>query len=394
MRINRNWFFSILAVTVLANPAGAADLDDIIERHIDARGGRDAWESVESVEITGTYTAFSKSAPFTMTRKRDHKVRFESVMLDNPYIAVYDGERAWNSGVFGMNWAQSMGDQDFVAFRQEVDFATPLFDYKERGIEAELVGDSEIDGIAAIAIKLTRPDSQVETWYLDPETFLEIGRDSEGSDFGTPNPQRTFYDDFRKVENVTVPFFKETQWYTRDRIFEADEVVLNPQVDDNFFALPPPTGMDKFAALVGSWNVKVEHRDFPQAPFAESERSSVIEPMLRGAYLQEHYVTDDEMETVRTLSYDRFREVYRLTQISSFASNLDLQEGDFDDEGRLVLSNTASGTTLDIFGMTMYERISIFDVMEDSFRLEQEMSSDGGESWAVLTKLHYTRAEE
>ena len=81
-------------------------------------------------------------------------------------------------------------------------------------------------------------------------------------------------------------------------------------------------------------------------------------------------------------------------QISSFASYLDIQEGGFDAEGRLVLTNSETGTTLDIFGMTLYERLSLFDLNEDSFEIEQEMSSDGGETWDVLTKLHYARAED
>lgn len=44
--------------------------------------------------------------------------------------------------------------------------------------------------------------------------------------------------------------------------------------------------------------------------------------------------------------------------------------------------------------MTLYERLTLFDLNEDSFELEQEMSSDGGETWNVIFKLHYTRAED
>ena len=384
----------ISVVLLPTQPASADELATVIEKHIEARGGRDAWEAVSSLQITGDYTAFSTIAPFTLTRKRDHRARFDTEMQGSPYLAVFDGEGAWSIvGAIGLDWALPMGRQDFIAFRQETDFATPLFDYAERDMTAELIGESEIDGVPAIAIKLTRSDGEEETWYLDPETFLEIGRDSSGSDFGRPEPQRTFFDDFRSVGNVVLPFFQETQWYTRDRILEVDEVVINPAVDDAIFEFPPPTGMGELASLIGNWMVKVEHRDYPQAPFAESERTVVVEGRVRGGLLQETYVTDDGFSTVRSLSYDRFREVYRLAQISSFASYLDVLEGGFDDESRLVLTNIDSGTTLKIFGLELHERLSIFDIEEDSFRIEQESSSDGGETWNVLTKLHYTRSD-
>jgi outer membrane lipoprotein-sorting protein len=396
MLSTRTRFLSFLVLVVVAVSSSAAEtLDEVVEKHIDARGGRDAWEAIESLEITGSYTSFSNIEPFTLTRQRDHRIRFDSAMEGNSYVAVYDGEKAWSVLAFaGLDWAQPMSEPDFVAFRQEIDFATPLFDYKERGIEAELIGESEIDGTPAIAIKLTRPDGQEETWYLDPQTYLEIGRESQGSDFGRPTPQRSFYDDYRQVEGVKIPFYTETQWYTRHRIYEVESVTVNPEVDEEVFAFPPSTGMSELASLAGSWNIKVEHRDFPQAPWAESERSSVIDSKIRGGYLQETYVTKDDVETVRTLSYDRFRKVYRLTQISSFASYLDIQEGGFDEGGRLVLTNSGTGTTLDIFGMTLYERLSLFDLNQDSFEIEQEISSDGGETWNVLTKLHYIRAED
>ena len=54
---------SLLATAVLGlaiSASAAMELDDVIARHIEARGGKDAWEAVESMKITGSYTAFSQ----------------------------------------------------------------------------------------------------------------------------------------------------------------------------------------------------------------------------------------------------------------------------------------------------------------------------------------------
>ena len=40
----------------------APTLDEIIAGHIEAKGGREAWEAIASLKITGEFTAFSKIA--------------------------------------------------------------------------------------------------------------------------------------------------------------------------------------------------------------------------------------------------------------------------------------------------------------------------------------------
>ena len=78
-----------------------------------------------------------------------------------------------------------------------------------------------MDGIDALVVELTRSNGDVETWYFDPNTHLELARDSKGSDYGRPSNQRTFFDDFREVSGVQIPHYVEKQWYTRNRIWEV-----------------------------------------------------------------------------------------------------------------------------------------------------------------------------
>ena len=380
---------------MLPSSAQSSEVDDLIEKNIAARGGRSSWEAIQSLAIKGQYTAFSKISPYTEYRKRDQRLRFESEWSGKPILMAYDGVTAWTRNEFmEMGWPQRMGSQDLIAFRQELDFANPFFDYQERGHTVELLGPAEVEGMEGIAIKLTRSDGQEETWYFDPTSYLEVARESEGSDFGSPNPQRTFFDDFREVGGVKIPFFTETQWYTRDRIFEVEDIEINPDLDDSLFAFPLPPGMDKLSSLAGEWHVKVEERQSPRAPWSESARRATIHSLARGAQLQEIYTAKDGTEVVWSLSYDQFRDKYRLTQLDDFTSHLDIQDGMFDEDGCLMLDNLETGSTWTAFGQTFNTRTSLADIDQNSFRLEQESSTDGGENWGLLTKFTYTRVEQ
>ena len=202
----------LLTTTVLGlaiTASAAMELDEVIAKHIDARGGKDAWDAVQSMKLTGSYTAFSQVSDFTLLRKRDHRYLLDSLHNGKTVIVGYDDETLW----WDNHWVQPgarpvAAEADVQALVRDIDFASPLFDYAERGFELELLGETEFDGMPAIGIKLTRPDESVETWYLDPETFLEFARESPGSDFGTPMPATTYFDDFREVGGIKVPHLR------------------------------------------------------------------------------------------------------------------------------------------------------------------------------------------
>jgi hypothetical protein len=374
--------------------AGAMSLEEVIEKHVTARGGRESWQAVRTMKMTGSFTAFSKVAPFTLHKKRDNKYHMDHTLNERPVIIGYDGETAWWVNHWYQEGPQRVTGQDLTVLMGELDLATPLFDYKEKGYEARLLGEVEMEGLPAIGVELTRPDESVETWYLDPGTYLEIGRKAPGSDSGQPAEQITFYDDFREIEGVVIPYFNETQWYTRDRIMDIESVEINVPVDDELFEMPPPLGMGPFLPMAGDWRVTVAQRQSPQAEFSERERTSRIESLLRGALLRESYETAEGNQVIRTLSYDQYRERYRMTEIEDSRGLLDLMVGNTDDDGRLVVSNLETGSPTEMFGMTIFFRTAIYDVTDGGFKSQTEVSIDGGENWWVASKETYTRSDE
>ena len=379
----------VLGLSAVA-PLYGATAEEVIAKHVEARGGRAAWDGIETMKITGNYTSFSITSPFTLHRQRDYRFHMDYQLGEWPRVDGFDGETAWRAG--GRGGAQPLLGLQRSILMHEVDFATPLFDYADRGLTVELLGSTDIEGQETIALRLTHPDESTETWYLDPETHLELARDTTGVDYTGPVPQRTFFDDFRPVGDVTIPHFTDTQWLTRSRMMQIEKIEINGSIDETVFLMPPRAGMAELQPMIGTWSVTSASRSDPDADWEEAERVSTVENTLSGGLLREHFETDGGALVMRTLSFDRTNQAYTLTQINESSARLDVYRGALDESGRLVVSNLETGTArTDRSGATVHGRFSILEIGDGGFRVEYESSTDGGESWFLAAKATYRR---
>ncbi len=380
-----------LAVAPAAADQHQPTVEEAIARHIEAKGGREAWNAIGNLRLTGEFTAFSKVNPFTMVKTRDRRYHMDHMWGDQLVVIGAEGETAWWDNRFFKKGADKIAGADLAVTERDRDFATPFFDIDALGHKATLLDSLELDGQAVLAIELERADGSKETWYLDPASYLEVARDSPGSDFGRPMTQRTYFDNFAEVAGVMIPHYVETQWYTRHRVVDAHTIEANVEVDEAMFSMPPPFGMEKLQNLAGEWQIAVEARQSPRAEFTEREQESTIENHFRGAMFEESWSTPDGTSALRTLSYDHFREHYVATLIHSGSGVMDILTGSWNEEGALVLDDVTTDTPALMFGMTIYERMKLYDLGVDSFKMERENSTDGGENWAVMQKLSYQR---
>ena len=123
-------------VAAIALPAFAATVEEVIAKHVEARGG-EQWNDIESMKITGAYMAFSESKTFTLHRKRDRQYHIDMGFLDSNMVMGYDGQTAWRDTGDG---PEKLDGLDRAILEREVDFATPFFDYEDRGYQVKLAG--------------------------------------------------------------------------------------------------------------------------------------------------------------------------------------------------------------------------------------------------------------
>lgn len=388
---------ALLVLTLTPLHAAEPTLDEVLARYAAARGGLERWRAVERIELEGFYTAYSVRQPFRLLQQRPRYYRFESTILDNDTTYAHDEQGPWwIEPVFGFSWARRPPAPFDDQLRRRAAFEPLLMSARDDGHRVELVGRGDVDGQPTHELRLTLTDGSVETWHLDADTFLEVAVDAVVYDYTQtldPIDERAYFMDFRPVGGLVLPHRVEREYLARHTVLEVTEVRLGEAPDTSSFTLPLSEGMEWLRPLAGEWQVTVETRRSPEAPWSAVETRSTIEPRLDGALLEERLTWSgigENPRLVRHYSFDRYRKVFRVSQVDDLTHHMKVFEGVRNGE-RLELSNEATGTGWSYGETEVLERPVLHDLTSDGFRIDWQRSTDGGESWETLLRFGYER---
>lgn len=394
MKLLRYQIFVSVAFLCMSTFLNAQDVDKIINKHIVAHGDIQKWESIKSMEITGRFTAFSEEEDF-YTIKTSKGCYYSELHLDKfKIIEAFNGSTGWTIDPWQeILFPRELNKAEVNVFYQKAEFFTPFYKYKEKGIKVELLENQNVDGMDMIVIKLTRPNNDVETWYLDANTYLEYKCESDWVDFAYRAPAESYFDDFRTIDGIVIPFFIERTFYQRDRITQIENIVFNTEVDESLFEMPQSEEIKKLAFMEGEWDVKVDMMTRRGTWYNIDNTVSNISWQATNM-LQEKIKYDMTFVQSKIISYTFNSDVekYQVFVFNGFSSDFKVYEGDFADTTFILESTILSKGDTSI--VKRYSQLVYSKMEKDSFVLEIKTSSDEDETWSPRQKLTYTRKKD
>lgn len=250
--------FAILALPLalpMATPAAFAQeaaaeeamtAEGLIEQNLDAKGGREKIESVETARLQGTMTmqgpGGDMTAPFTMEWKAPDQARFELTIQGMTMIQAFDGESAWMINPFmGKATAEKMSDEDAEMFKEQTEFHGPLLDWEEKGYTVEYAGEEEVEGTPTHKLVVTKPNGEATTFYMDQEYFLEIKAESKRMVRGQEIEVTSAIGDYKEVDGLVMAHSLDVEGAggpggNMNMTFETVE--LGVDLADDRFAMP------------------------------------------------------------------------------------------------------------------------------------------------------------
>jgi len=239
---HRRWIG--LAVASLAPVlANAQTLDEIVAKHLAARGGAARIAAITSLRTTAKARAQGgREAIVVRELKRPDRIRLEFTVQGVTGVYAYDGERGWRVSPFdGELEPEPMSPERTRAAIEWSDIGGPLLDWKAKGHHLELVGRESAAGEhEAWKLKLRLKDGDVRYLYLDTQSLLQVRTEATRNLGGRPVEVETTFGDYREAGGVQFPHALEVGIKGRPsrlRIL-VETIEVNPVLDEARFRMP------------------------------------------------------------------------------------------------------------------------------------------------------------
>lgn len=226
-----------LTVFLILNSSYAQTLDEILTKHFKAVG-QEKLISVNSYTIEAKVSQMGMEIPMEMKMKKPDKFRIEMDMQGQKMIQAFDGESGWIIAPWVSKDPQDLiGDQLQQAIEQ-ADIAGELFNYKEKGLTAELIGKEDVDGVECYSIELVTKSGNVKNYYIDAKKYLITKIKVKVSAMGQEVEVVQKMSDYLNINGVLMAMKIESVTPMGIAQVVMEKITFNQEIDDSIFKRP------------------------------------------------------------------------------------------------------------------------------------------------------------
>ena len=219
-------------------PAVSQTSDEIVEKVIEAIGGREVLEGIKDTTMSASVEMISLGLEATITiyMKEPNLARSEMSVMGMVITQVFDGETAWlinpETGVV----EDISGEALEYAKRDSLGNAALLHPEKF-GITFFYKGKEKIEDKDYLVLEQAFDDGIIRIMYLDPETYLLFKVQSKALNMMMMEvEQETFAAEYKKVQGMVVPHsiivFQEGEEFMTTTV---TEVKINTGFEESLF---------------------------------------------------------------------------------------------------------------------------------------------------------------
>jgi outer membrane lipoprotein-sorting protein len=236
----KNFSFLLLIFSLLLYSANAQEqtVDQVLSKYFKSNG-YDKLQKVKTIIMTGHITR-QDYMPLKIIRMRPDKYRMESDEFDMTSYHVYDGKTAWMTTPWtGNSKPQVMPENAAKNFKARADFDGAIYNWKEKGHLAELIGKEKVNDLETYKIKLTMNDGVIEYYFIDTKDYLLQKKLSSKMVRGKEMEIASTFSDYREIDGIKFPFKNDNFMGGRPySTIEYDKITLNEQVNESIFSMP------------------------------------------------------------------------------------------------------------------------------------------------------------
>jgi hypothetical protein len=230
---------SILLIMIFASLSFAQTVDEILEQHF-AATGQEKQLATNTFMTKGKIMQMQFEIPFTSYHKRSMKFRSEAEFQGMKISSAFDGNVGWSiNPMMGSSDPQPMTEEQIDLMKIQADYDGLFYNYEEKGSTVEFIGREDIDDIETYVLKLTRPNGDVITSYIDAENYVLLKMNSKIKMQGVETEAETIYSNYNYVNDILAAHSIETKMNGQTVMqMVLEEIIYDVDIPDSMFEMP------------------------------------------------------------------------------------------------------------------------------------------------------------
>ncbi len=231
---------SLLLLSWMSSPGLCQKATDILEKMIEAQGGRKLLESIKDATFTGTMEMIQMglSGVATMYQKDPNKIRYDGEVMGMVFTQAFDGQTAWTTNP-QTGTSEEMPENMAEYFKREALGDETLLNPKKYGVTYNLKEKEKIENKDYHVLEQIFPDGYKVTMYIDTQTYLTYKTKAMMlNQMGVEVEGETILSDYKKVEGIMVPHtittYQDGEEYMKITITEGS---FNSGLEDSLFKM-------------------------------------------------------------------------------------------------------------------------------------------------------------
>ncbi|RYF64970.1 MAG: hypothetical protein EOO39_25695 [Cytophagaceae bacterium] len=214
----------------------AQTLNEIVDKHIAALGGRDNLKAFKSAKFTQSTIAPGQSIDATATVIFDKATRIDMSMGGTDIVVVTKGDAGWAKQ--GDAVPQDVPAQQLKTITESINLpGLEIANASLKGQKIDFKGKEKIDGKEYYALSMPIQGG-TSTFYIDPTTYLIATRKGSIQAMGQTVDATLEYDEYKKAGMLTLPYKVQTEAMGQSATVRLTAFEANPTINETIFDKP------------------------------------------------------------------------------------------------------------------------------------------------------------
>lgn len=226
---------SILAVASLLSmqTLKAQTVDEVVNKNIEAMGGKEKLLSIKTIRFEGTMNAMGQDVGITITKSHLVGQRVDIAVMGITGYQINTPTQGWAYMPFGgQTTPEAWPDEQVKTGLAQLDLQGAFTNYKDKGTQLELRGKETVDGEECNKIKVTFKNGTVTTYFISTKTNYIVKTSGIRKKDGEEKEIATTFSNYKPTTEGFI--FAHTNGTANGEI-NFDKIEVNKPVDEKLF---------------------------------------------------------------------------------------------------------------------------------------------------------------